>query len=66
VIPDEIDLRFDGKKAKTEKAKIEKEEELKAMVKVKTKTKSRWENEKLVWKSTWVPKCFQPTTKEYG
>ncbi|XP_031108711.1 uncharacterized protein LOC116013204 [Ipomoea triloba] len=62
----EITLRFDGEKAKTEKVNILKEGKSasKDMVKVKTKTKPKWEIEKLVWKNTWTPKCFQPMVND--
>jgi len=63
----EITLRFDGQAKNDDKERTEEnDEEAKAMVKTRTKSKQRWKNDKLTWKNTWVPKCFLPTTKEYG
>ncbi|MEQ5154369.1 retropepsin-like aspartic protease [Providencia rettgeri] len=64
----EITLRFDGQATNDEKenAKEELDEDERAKVKAKMKPKPKWKNDKLTWKNTWVPKCFLPTTKEYG
>lgn len=64
----EITLRFEGQATNDDMAKAKEgaDDDERAKVKSKVKPKPKRRNDKLTWKNTWVPKCFLPTTKEFG